>query len=147
MKVSVLYNSQKGHTAAAAEAMAQAARHLGHGVVVNAVNQARASEIDQADVIFIGTWVEGFILFGTKPAKATLWVPALPSLESKQVAIFCTYLFHPRGSLNTLQTMLEGRGATVVAQAAFRRNRAVESAPDFVRHVLTTVQPAQAAGA
>jgi hypothetical protein len=127
--------------------MAKTAREQGYEVTIAAVSQARARDIAEADLVLVGTWVEGFILFGTKPAKATLWVPALPSLHGKSVAIFCTYLFHPRGSLNTLQTMLEGRGATVLAQAAFRRNRAVESAPDFVRHVLTTVQPAQAAGA
>ncbi len=136
MKVLILFNSQKGHTQAAAEAMAQAARSRGHDATIKAVSQTRASDVEQADVLFIGTWVQGYILFGTKPANATLWVPSLPPLQGKPVAIFCTYLFHPRSSLKTLGTMLEARGATIVGRQAFRRNRAVQGAEPFVRQVL-----------
>lgn len=140
MKVLILFNSQKGHTRAAAEAMAQAARNLGHDTAIEAVSQTRASDVEQADVLLIGTWVEGFILFGTKPAKATLWVPSLPALQGKPVAVFCTYLFHPRSSLKTLGAMLEARGAAIVGEQALRRNRAVQGAEPFVRQVLQAVE-------
>ncbi|MFN8379652.1 MAG: flavodoxin domain-containing protein [Anaerolineae bacterium] len=140
MKVVILFNSQKGHTQAAAEAMAQAARDEGHEVTIKAVSQNRASDIEQADVVLIGTWVQGFILFGVKPAHATLWVPALPSLQGKRVATFCTYRFNPRGSLKKLGEMLEGRGATLVGQQAFQRDQAVQGAEPFVRQVLQAVE-------
>lgn len=140
MSVLFLYNSQKGHTQAVAEAMAQTARGLGHDVTIKAVSQTRASDVQMADVVFIGTWVQGFILFGVKPANATLWVPALPSLQGKPVAIFCTCMVHPRSSLKKLATMLEGRGATVIAQQAFRRNNAVQGADAFVKQVLQSVE-------
>ena len=136
MNVLILFNSRQGHTRAAAEAMLEAVRGQGHDATIKAVSQVRASDIEQADLLFVGTWVEGFILFGTKPAKAALWVPALPSLQGKPAAIFCTYLFHPRSSLKMLGAMLEGRGATIVGQQAFRRNRAVQGAAPFVQHVL-----------
>ena len=136
MNVLILFNSRQGHTRAAAEAMLEAVRGQGHDATIKAVSQVRASDIEQADLLFIGTWVEGFILFGTKPAKAALWVPALPSLQGKPVAIFCTYLFHPRSSLKMLGAMLEGRGATIVGQQAFRRNRAVQDTAPFVEYVL-----------
>jgi menaquinone-dependent protoporphyrinogen IX oxidase len=139
MKVLILYQSQKGHTQAAAEAMAQTARSQGHETTITAMSQVRASDVEQADLLFIGTWVQGFILFGIKPARATLWVPALPSLQGKPVAIFCTYLFHPHRSLKTLGTMLHARGASIVGQQAFRRNRAVQGADQFVRQVIQSL--------
>jgi flavodoxin len=140
MKVLVLFNSQKGHTQAAAEAMAQAARGQGHDATIKAVSQTRASDVEGADLLFIGTWVQGFILFGVKPANATLWVPSLPSLKGKRVAAFCTYRFNPRGSLKKLGEMLEGRGATLVGQQAFQRDQAVQGAAPFVQQVLQVVQ-------
>lgn len=141
MKALILFNSQKGHTQAAAEAMAQAARSMGHDATTKAVNQVRASDVEQADVLFIGTWVQGFILFGVKPANATLWVPSLPSLKGKRIAVFCTYRFNPRGSLKTLVEMLEARGAKIVGQQAFKRDQAVQGAEPFVRQVLQSGEP------
>ncbi len=140
MKVLVLYQSQKGHTQAASEAMAETARGLGHDTTIKAVSQVRASDVEQADMLFIGTWVQGFILFGVKPARVTLWVPSLPSLQGKPVAIFCTYLYHPHSSLKTLATMLKARGASIVGQQAFRRNRVVQGAEPFVRQVLQSLE-------
>jgi flavodoxin len=136
MKVLILFNSQKGHTQAAAEAMAQAARGQGHDAAIKAVSQTRASDVEAADLLFIGTWVQGFILFGVKPANATLWVPSLPSLKGKRVAVFCTYRFNPRGSLKALSAMLEARGAKIVGQQAFKRDQAVQGAEAFVKQVL-----------
>lgn len=140
MRVLILFNSQKGHTQAAAEAMAQTARGLGHTVTIKAVSQTHASDVEGADVLLIGTWVQGFILFGVKPAHATLWVPALPSLKGKPVAIFCTYMFNPRGSLKTLGALLEGHGATIVAQQAFQRSRAQQGAELFVQQALQAAE-------
>ena len=78
MTVLVLYQSRTGNTRATAEAIAQAARDLKHEVVIKSVIEVVKSDVEQADALFIGTWVQGFILFGVKPAGATLWVPSLP---------------------------------------------------------------------
>ena len=144
MNVLVLYQSRRGHTRQAADAIAQAARDLNHTVTVKSIIEVRKSEVQAADVLFIGTWIQGFILFGVKPAGATLWVPALPSLESKPVGIFCTYAFNPRGGLKALGTMLESRGATILGQRAFQRNHPIEGAASFVMDVIqsVTLQPA-----
>jgi flavodoxin len=136
MNVLVLYQSRSGHTRAAAEAIAQAARNLKHDTVVESVIQARAADIETADVLFVGTWVQGFILFGVKPAGADLWVPSLPSLEGKPVGVFCTYAFSPRGSLRTLATMLETRGATVLGQQAFHRRNPHNGTEQFAHKIV-----------
>lgn len=142
MKTLVLYQSRHGHTRAAAEAIAQAVRDLQHEAIVQSVTQVRAADIASADVLFLGTWVQGFVLFGVRPAGADLWVPALPSLEGKPVGIFCTYLFHPRSSLQTLGSLLEARGASVVGGRAFHRSRIRGGAAAFAQTVLQAAQRA-----
>lgn len=136
MNVLVLYQSRAGHTRSAAEAIAQAARTLKHNVTLKSVIEARSTDIEDAQTLFVGTWIQGFILFGVKPAGADLWVPSLPSLAGKSVGIFCTYAFNPRGSLRTLSAMLEARGARVVGQQAFHRSRPGDGAEGFVKDVV-----------
>jgi flavodoxin len=136
MNVLVLYQSRSGHTRDAAEAIAQATRNLNHEAVVKSVIQVRAADVENADVLFVGTWVQGFILFGVRPAGADLWVPALPSLEGKAIGVFCTYAFGPRGSLRALGAMLEARGATILGQHAFHRRRPRHGAELFAQRIM-----------
>ncbi len=140
MNVLVLYQSRSGHTRSAAEAIAQAARDLNHEVVVKSVIEVRKADVEQADVLFVGTWIQGFILFGVKPAGAELWVPSLPSLEGKPVGVFCTYAFHPRGSLRTLGALLAARGAAILGQRAFHRSRPTDGAEPFAQRVLQSAE-------
>lgn len=141
MHVLVLYQSRSGHTRSAAQAISQAVRDLNHTVSVKSVIEVQKADIENADLLFVGTWVHGLILFGVRPAGAELWVPALPSLEGKPVGIFCTYAFNPRRSLRILGDMLTARGATVLGQHAFHRSHTGDGAAQFVQSVL---QPASA---
>ena len=140
MNVLVLYQSRSGHTRDAAEAIAQAARDLNYKVNVKSVSEVRKADVENADALFVGTWVQGLILFGVKPAGAELWVPTLPSLEGKRVGVFCTYAFNPRGSLRALGAMLAARGATILGQRAFHRSRPGDGAEPFVQSVLQSAE-------
>ncbi len=140
MNVLVLYQSRSGHTRDAAEAIAQAARDLKYEVSLKSVIEVRKADVENADALFVGTWVHGLILFGVRPAGAELWVPALPSLEGKPVGVFCTYAFNPRGSLRTLGAMLAARGATILGQRAFHRSRPGDGAAPFVQSVLQSAE-------
>lgn len=140
MNVLVAYESRSGHTRQAAEAIAQAARELGCNVEVKSVWKLQSQDVLTADMIFVGTWVQGLILMGVSPSGARRWVPALPSLVGKSVSIFCTYAINPRNALTRLSSLLMDRGATVVAEHAFHHNQPTEGAERFVRSVL---QPAR----
>lgn len=139
MQILVLYHSRNGHTRQTAEAIAEAIRNVGHRVTIKSVIEVRQTDVEQADLLFIGTWVQGFILFGVKPAAADLWIPALPTLTGKSVAIFCTYAFNPRRSLSKLTNLLAARGATVIGQQAFQHNHSTDSAGDFAKRILATL--------
>lgn len=140
MKLLVMYQSRSGHTKKAAEGIGKAAKNLNHEVSVKSVIEVNKADVEKADVLFIGTWVHGLILFGVRPAEAELWVPSLPSLEGKPIGVFCTYAFNPRGSLKKLGAMLEERGATIVGEKAFHRSRSDEGSEAFVEAVLGAVE-------
>ena len=139
MNVLVLYQSRSGNTRATAEFITSAVRAQGHDVTIKSVIEVRQADAEGADLLFIGTWIQGFILFGVKPAGADLWVRALPPLDGKPVAIFCTYAFSPRSSLDKLAGMLSARGAHAIAQQAFHRRRLTEGVDAFVLKVLQAV--------
>ncbi len=136
MHILVTYFSQGGNTRISAEAIVEAAQGQPNEVSIKPIGKLTQVDVNDADVIFIGTWVQGYILFGVKPARAELWVPNLPSIEGKPVGVFCTYAFHPRGSLHKLSDMLAGRGANPVAQHAFHRSNLQQGAEAFVQQTL-----------
>ena len=140
MNILVLYQSRTGNTRQVAEAITRVSHEHNHTVTVKSVIEVRKADVDAADLLFIGTWIQGFILFGVKPAGATLWVPALPSLAGKPVGIFCTYAFNPHRSLNTLADMLRARGAHIVGQQAFHRRRLDDGVAPYVESVLRAAE-------
>lgn len=140
MNVLVAYNSYEGHTRRAAEAIAAAVRALGYEAILKPVSEVRPADIQTAKALFIGTWVQGLILFGVRPSGAQQWVPALPPLEEKPTAVFCTYAFNPRSALHDLSAMLLKRGAAIQGEHAFHRSHPEEGAEQFVRSILEPVR-------
>jgi flavodoxin len=140
MHVLVIYHSRSGHTRDAAEAIARAARERSCDVAVKSAAEVRQVDIEKADMLFVGTWVHGMILFGVRPAGAEQWIPSLPPFNGKPVGVFCTYAFHPRGSLKALSELLEARGAIICTQRAFYRSRPGDGAEELVRSMLWSVQ-------
>jgi hypothetical protein len=137
MRTLIVYESRGGRTARTASAIAEALRASGHDIVLAKVADAARSDAANADLIIVGTWTEGFVLFGVGPAKATrAWLEGLPSLDGRRAAVFCTYAFHPRGTLDAMP--LSARGATVVARQAFRRRAPEAGAGDFARSAAAT---------
>ncbi len=136
MKALVIYESQFGHTRQAAQAIATAIINLGGEAVVKYTMQVKPADIEAANAVFIGTWVQGLILFGVRPANAKNWVPNLPPLTGKPVGVFCTYRFNPRGALRSLGMMLAERGAVIKGEQAFHDSKPGEGADVFVQGVL-----------
>ena len=67
MKVLVLFESNTGNTRTVAESIGGAARAAGAEVNVRSVRHIDLHELSTADVVFLGTWVDGLILFGHRP--------------------------------------------------------------------------------
>jgi|SRR5581483_5092389 len=138
MKVVVLYESMTGNTRRAAELIGGAVAETGAEVSVRPVTRPDLHELSVADVVFVGTWVDGFVLFGQRPGRATrLW--RLPVLDRKRVAVFCTYAINAGHALDKTATILASKGAQIVGKRQFRRDRLEQGVREFVHEVLQTV--------
>jgi flavodoxin len=139
MNVLVAYESRTGKTKNAASAIADAARSSGNDVSVKPLSEVSVEDLGRAELVFLGTWIEGFILFGVGPARSALKRIGTLQLSGKDVASFCTFAVAPRGSMAKLRGALESRGASVVAERAFNRGRAKAEAPAFANEVLSKI--------
>ena len=119
-RVLVCYESAGGKTAQAAQAVADGLMSRGASVRVLPIAKVGAEQLAAADMVVVGTWVEGFVVAGVRPARAMgSWLAGLPQLGGRPVATFCTYGVAPRRALTLMRRALAAKGAVVVAQAAF----------------------------
>ncbi len=140
MKVLVAYESRGGRTKQAAEAIADTVRAAGHETEARPLKEAGSEQVVAADLLFVGSWVQGLLFFGVGPAKAARqWVTGLPSLSGKHAAVFCTYALNPRGTLSALGSGLKAKGVSLGGEAAFHHRRPTEGAPEFARRVLAAL--------
>ena len=142
MNVVVLYESMTGNTRRAAELVGGAAKLAGCEVSVRSVRAIDLHELAQADLIFVGTWVDGLILFGHRPGGSRA-LRAIPVLDRKQVAIFMTYAVHAGGALAKFGRLMRGLGGELVAARLFKRSQLSAGADaevgDFVADALSAV--------
>ena len=143
-KVVVLFESLTGNTKRAAEHIGGAAAGAGADVWVRPIDGYDPKELAEADIVFVGTWVDGLILFGHRPGRAGR-IKALPALDHKVVAAFCTYAINSGKTIDKLAAILEDNGAVVVAKHAFKRNRIAPEVDDFVSTALSELAALQGA--
>ncbi len=97
---------------------------LYYTITVKNALTVKAVNLEEADLILIGTPVHGYILFGHKPVEAItdMVKNALPvDLKQKPVIGFATYLFFPAGALKRIKNSIERRNGSYVASFANRR--------------------------
>ena len=144
MKAVVLYESMTGNTKRAAELIGGALAAAGDEVAVRAVTNFDFHELAVADVVFVGTWVDGLVVFGQRPGRAgRLW--KLPVLDRKPVAVFCTYAINPGRALDKTAAILEAKGAFIPGRRQFRRDRLEQGIVEFVDEVRAKVSAWQLA--
>ena len=137
MRARVIFESRSGHTGTAADAVVAALQAKGVDASAARLSAAGATDLTGVDLLVFGTWVEGFVIAGVGPAKAARqWLERLPSMSGTRAAVFCTYGVSPRGTLATLRTALEAKGAVVVGEASFSRRKPTTGAEAFVDAVL-----------
>ena len=134
----VIHQSRTGNTRRAAELIGGAAALAGATVAVRPVTNIDYKELAEADLVFVGTWVDGLILFGHRPGD-TGKVRQIPKLWDKKVAAFMTHAVNPGNAADKLSALLEGHGAEVVAARSLNRRRLEDEAPAFATEVLASV--------
>lgn len=134
----VIYESLTGNTARAAQLVAAEARAAGAEVSVFPIDDIGLKELAEADVVFLGTWVDGLILMGHRPGRAGK-LRRMPVIDGKRAALFMTYAVHAGKALERFSRVVEERGAVVVGRQLFRRDRIEVGVDDFVQNALATV--------
>ena len=138
MRAVVIYESLTGNTARAARLIAEAARDEGADVTVYPITAIGLKDLAEADIVFVGTWVDGLVLVGHRPGRAGR-LRALPVIDGKPVAAFMTYAIYAGKALERFERVLDERGATVVGSTLLRRDRLDAGLADFVHDALATV--------
>ena len=134
----VLYESLTGNTARAARMIAAEVEAAGWSVAVYPITSIGLKDLAEADVVFIGTWVDGLIVAGHRPGGAGR-LRRMPVIDGKRVAAFMTYAVHAGKALERFAAVLEERGATVVSRMLLRRDHLDRGIADFVSATLATV--------
>ncbi|HJP17000.1 MAG TPA: flavodoxin family protein, partial [Acidimicrobiales bacterium] len=94
MKIVVLHQSRTGNTKRAAELIGGAVQSSGASVAVRPVSNIDYKELADADLIFVGTWVDGLILLGHRPGDSGK-IKKVPKLWNKKVVAFMTHAINP----------------------------------------------------
>ena len=138
MRAVVIYESLTGHTARAARLIGEAVAAEGVEVAIYPITDIGLKNLAEADIVFVGTWVDGLVLFGHRPGRAGR-IRSMPVIDGKRVAAFMTYAIPAGRALDRFAGVLEERGATVVGRVLLRRDRLEAGIDDFVRRALATV--------
>jgi flavodoxin I len=121
MNIAIVYDSSTGTTAAAAEAMGKAMEEHGHQCQVQSVSQADPADVSAADLICVGSWVQGWFIIRQHPTARTMYfIEQLGDLAGKEAVVFCTYKLAAGSTLPQMAKALEGKGAQVVGQFKYR---------------------------
>ena len=134
----VIYESLTGNTARAAQLIADEVASRGVEVAIYNITDIGLKELAEADVVFIGTWVDGLVLFGHRPGRAGR-IKRMPVVDGKRVAAFMTYAIHAGKALDRFSRVLSERGAVVVARGLLRRDHLDQGIEELVSEALTTV--------
>ena len=121
MNIAIVYDSSTGTTAKAATAMGKMMVDHGHQCHVQSVTDADPADVSEADLICIGSWVEGLLIIRQHPTVGSMdFVERLGNLAGKQAVVFCTYKLAAGSTLSQMAKALEGKGAKVVGQFKYR---------------------------
>ena len=139
MKAALLIESMTGHTWNAGERIANDLTQEGWEIVgYDSIRRPDHRAIQSADIVIIGTWVDGLFLVGQKPFGAAA-IGKLPAMAGKQAAVFCTFAVNPRKTLDKMTGIVSALGADVIGGLALHRAKIDEHAETFATRLVGAV--------
>ena len=139
MKAVVLYESLTGNTRKAAGIIGAQLEKRGVEATVANITAIPYQALAEADLVVVGTWTDGLVLFGQRPGRSGR-LKKLPYISGKRCAVFVTYAIDAGNVLDKLVALMEDRGAEVLGGLAIRRDDLAGGSTDFVERVLEVVK-------
>ncbi len=139
MKAAILVESLTGNTWKAGELIAAHLQKENWTITgMSEVKSPDYASIQDADIVFVGTWVHGIFVVGMAPFGIDR-LRALPSMRGKKVVSFCTYALNPGKTLDVMGQTLNALGADVIGGVALQRGHLNEHVAELVARVVDTV--------
>jgi hypothetical protein len=135
MKAIVIYESLTGKTRHAAQVIGSELTLRGVQTTVCNVTRVDLDALSAADVVLVGSWVDGVFVVGQKPGRASR-LRGLPAMGGKKAVVFCTFAINPGKTIDKMTAIVEARGAEVVGGMAIRRDDLDDGALDLVARLL-----------
>lgn len=141
MRAAIIYNSLTGTTKKAAHRIASELAALRVEATPVGIAEVDPAIVAEADLIIVGTWTDGIVVMGQKPAGRRK-LRSLPSLAGKQAVVYCTYAVDPGQTLSKLVTDVEALGAEVLGGFAIARHSLEDDVREFVDRLAPELTPA-----
>lgn len=137
----MIYESLTGNTAKAGRAIAAALSAEGIPTQAFPIKAIDYQALADADLVIVGSWVDGLILVGQRPGRAGR-IKAMPALAGKRAVVYLTYAIDAGKALQKMSDAVTARGAEVLGGQLIRRDKLDEGVADFVDRVLQVTSSA-----
>lgn len=138
MQALVIHESLTGTTRDAARLIVAELRSVGWQASECSARQVDFAALQQADVVVVGTWVDGLVLFGQRPGGSGK-LAKLPLLGEKPTYVYVTYAIDPGKTLAKLSDVVTERRGDVRGGMTIRRNDLANGCAEFAERVVTAV--------
>jgi flavodoxin len=112
MRVAIIYDTQTGTTAGAAEKMAEVVRAAGHDCTVANISNG-TSALSGSRAVVLGAWTKGWFIVRQHPSEPMMRFLDDATLSGKPVAVFATYKLAIGSTLRYLASAAESAGGKV----------------------------------
>lgn len=134
----VIYESLTGNTAAAGQLIADELAKYGIEATASPINAVDLEALSAAQLVIVGSWVDGLFLFGQKPGRD--WrLKKLPVIDGKLAAVYCTFALEKGKTLTKLDRIVSSRGGEVIGGYAIKRNDIPAGVEEFVGRLLSSL--------
>ena len=135
MNIVVIHQSRSGNTKKAAELIGGAIASSENKVTVRSTENLDFKELADADLIFVGTWVDGLVLFGHRPGDIGK-LNLIPPLWGKNVVAFMTHAVNPGKAASKFSSFLEAKGAKVISSRSINKRELDSEIGPFVKEAM-----------
>lgn len=135
MEAVVIFESLTGNTAKAGRAIAAGLSAQGIPAVACPITKVDYAALSRADLVVVGSWVDGLIFVGQKPGRMGR-IATMPALAGKKAVVYLTYAIDPGTSLQKLSDAVAARGADVLGGATIRRDKLESGVADLVDRIV-----------
>lgn len=139
MRALVIHESLTGNTAAAARRIVTELVSMGWQASECSARAVDLAALQAADVVIVGTWVDGLLLFGQRPGGAGK-LSKLPLLGDKPTYVYVTCAIDPGRTLDKLTEAVMMRHGNVKGGMVIKRSDLVEGSVEFAERVVAAAE-------